>query len=45
MELIGDDERLVAHVGAVPLRLLAERSGLRAGGVGGDAPPGVRPGL
>ena len=31
MELIGDDERLVAHVGAVPLRLLAERSGLRAG--------------
>ena len=31
LELIGDDERLVAHVGAVPLRLLAERSGLRAG--------------
>src|SRR5665809_149826 len=31
LELIGDDQRLVAHVGAVPLRLLAERPGLRAG--------------
>ena len=31
LELIGDDRRLVAHVGAVPLRLLAERTGLRAG--------------
>jgi Transposase DDE domain group 1 len=31
LELIGDDERLVAHAGAVPLRLLAERTGLRAG--------------
>ena len=31
LELIGDDERLVAHVGAVPLRLLAERTGLTAG--------------
>ena len=28
LELIGDDQRLVAHVGAVPLRLLAERTGL-----------------
>ena len=31
MELIGDDQRLVAHVGAVSLRLLAERTGLTAG--------------
>jgi hypothetical protein len=31
LELIGDDERLVAHAGVVPLRLLAERTGLRAG--------------
>ena len=31
LELISDDQRLVAHIGAVPLRLLAERSGLRAG--------------
>ena len=45
LELIGDDQRLVAHVGAVPLRLLAERTGAEGGGVGGDAPAGVRPGL
>jgi hypothetical protein len=31
LELIGDDDRLVGHVGALPLRLLAERTGLRAG--------------
>ena len=31
LELIGDDQWLVAHVGAVPLRLLAERTGLRTG--------------
>jgi hypothetical protein len=31
LELVGDDERLVAHAGALPLRLLAERTGLRAG--------------
>jgi hypothetical protein len=31
LELIGDDQRLVGHVGAVPLRLLAERIGLTAG--------------
>lgn len=31
LEFVGDDERLVAHAGAVPLRLLAERTGLRAG--------------
>jgi hypothetical protein len=31
LELVGDDQRLVTHVGAVPLRLLAERTGLTAG--------------
>jgi hypothetical protein len=30
LELVGDDERLVGFAGALPLRLLAERSGLRA---------------
>ena len=30
-ELVGDDERLVARAGLLPLRLLAERTGLRAG--------------
>ena len=31
LELVGDDDRLVGFAGALPLRLLAERSGLRAG--------------
>jgi hypothetical protein len=31
LELIGDDERLVAHVGMLPLRLLAQRLGLTCG--------------
>lgn len=31
LEFIGDDQRLVGHVGAVPLRLLAQRGGLTAG--------------
>jgi Transposase DDE domain group 1 len=31
LELTGDDERLAAHAGLLPLRLLAERTGLRAG--------------
>jgi hypothetical protein len=31
LELVGDDERLVGFAGALPVRLLAERSGLRAG--------------
>lgn len=31
LELRGDDERLVAHAGALPLRLLAARTGLTAG--------------
>ncbi|MGH4013772.1 MAG: hypothetical protein ACRDSL_07535 [Pseudonocardiaceae bacterium] len=28
LELVGDDERLVAHVGLLPLRLFAQRTGL-----------------
>jgi hypothetical protein len=28
LELVGDDQRLVAHAGLLPLRLLAERTGL-----------------
>jgi len=31
LELVGDDDRLVGFAGALPLRLLAERTGLRAG--------------
>ena len=31
LELIDDDDRLVGFAGALPLRLLAERTGLRAG--------------
>jgi hypothetical protein len=31
LEFTGDDDRLIGHAGALPLRLLAERSGLRAG--------------
>jgi hypothetical protein len=31
LELVGDDDRLVGFAGVLPLRLLAERSGLRAG--------------
>ncbi|MCU1662690.1 MAG: family transposase [Pseudonocardia sp.] len=30
LELVGDDDRLVGFAGALPLRLLAERTGLRA---------------
>jgi hypothetical protein len=30
LELVGDDDRLVGFAGALPVRLLAERSGLRA---------------
>jgi len=30
LEFTGDDDRLVGHAGALPLRLLAERTGLRA---------------
>ena len=44
MELVGDDDRLVGFAGVLPLGLLAERTGLRAGGVGGDGPVRVRPG-
>jgi Transposase DDE domain group 1 len=31
LELVADDERLVAHVGAVPVRLLCDRMGLTGG--------------
>jgi hypothetical protein len=31
LELVGDDDRLVGSAGALPLRALAERTGLRAG--------------
>ena len=31
LELVGDDERLAAHAGLLPFRLLAEGTGLRAG--------------
>ncbi|MBA2695893.1 MAG: hypothetical protein H0U62_08645 [Actinobacteria bacterium] len=31
LELVGDDDRLVGFAGALPLRLLAERTGLWAG--------------
>jgi hypothetical protein len=31
LEFVGDDDRLVGFAGALPLRLLAERAGLRAG--------------
>ena len=31
LEFTGDDDRLIGHAGGLPLRLLAERTGLRAG--------------
>lgn len=31
LEFTGDDDRLIGHAGALPVRLLAERAGLRAG--------------
>ena len=31
LEFTGDDDRLIGYAGALPLRLLAERAGLRAG--------------
>ena len=31
LELVGDDDRLVGFAGALPIRLLAERTGLRTG--------------
>jgi hypothetical protein len=31
LEFVGDDDRLVGFAGALPVRLLAERAGLRAG--------------
>ena len=41
LELVGDDDRLVGSAGALPLRLLAERTGLRAGLSTAMAPLGV----
>jgi Transposase DDE domain group 1 len=43
LELVGDDERLVAHAGLLPVRLLAERTGLRAGLSAAMRRPGSSP--
>jgi hypothetical protein len=43
LELVGDDDRLVGFAGALPLRLLAERAGLRAGLSAAMARPGFDP--
>jgi hypothetical protein len=43
LELVGDDDRLVGFAGAVPVRLLAERSGLRAGLSAAMRRPGFLP--
>jgi hypothetical protein len=43
LELVGDDKRLVAHAGLLPLGLLAERSGLRAGVSAAMARDGFQP--
>jgi hypothetical protein len=43
LELVGDDERLVAHAGLLPLRLLAEQAGLRAGVSAAMARDGFEP--
>jgi Transposase DDE domain group 1 len=43
LELVGDDDRLVGFAGAAPLRLLAERTGLRAGLSAAMARPGFQP--
>ena len=44
LELVGDDDRLVGFAGALPLRLLAERTGLRAGLSAAMARWGFNPG-
>jgi hypothetical protein len=43
LELVGDDDRLVGFAGAAPLRLLAERTGLRAGLSAAMTRPGFHP--
>jgi hypothetical protein len=43
LELIGDDERCVALAGLLPVRLLAERGGLRAGISAAMRRPGYDP--
>lgn len=44
LELVGDDDRLVGFAGALPLRLLAEQTGLRAGLSTAMARRGFNPG-
>ena len=43
LELVGDDERLVAHAGLLPLAAAGRADRPRAGAVGGDAPAGSSP--
>jgi Transposase DDE domain group 1 len=43
LEFTGDDERLVAHAGVLPARLLAERLGLTSGLSAGMRRPGFEP--
>jgi DDE family transposase len=43
LELVGDDDRLVGFAGVLPLRLLAQRTGLRAGLSAAMARPGFDP--
>jgi hypothetical protein len=43
LELVGDDDRCVALSGLLPLRLLAERAGLRAGITAAMHRPGYDP--
>ena len=43
LELVGDDERCVALAGLLPVRLLAERAGLRAGLSSAMRRPGYDP--
>jgi hypothetical protein len=43
LELVGDDDRLIGFAGALPLRLLAEQTGLRAGMSAAMARCGLHP--
>jgi hypothetical protein len=45
LEFTGDDGRLIGHASALPLRLLAERTGLRAGLSAAMRWRGYRPGV
>jgi hypothetical protein len=44
LELTGDDDRLIRLAGALPMRLLAERTGFRAGLPAAMRRPGPGPG-